>query len=379
MVIGTYLLGVITMAPILFLLVKGSEESRFVVVTTFTTTTTTGTGDAFSGRDPEPRFPDKFNKNPEKTIWIYMTEEDSESKLVQRCVETVEKNKGTFQKVVVKEDTIAEYLHPLWLPRGWDSLQDSVMKKRIAMAALVAVYGGIALETTVVLLKPLDDLWNKIDPSVVPSGVVKQALVFWNIDTAGQHHDFKHGVSSWCFMARRDSGIFRRYLQEIKFRFMGRIHEVQGESDQVRVLQGILDPILFDHMHNKLTSEGYRTCPTSDTVCTWQDRVKKELSADREVVVVEKVLQTHASPDVLAALEGTTLPTPHGVPAVKSLYDWAKGASPPEFVALPPDGGGWLKTQSDVDKAIYDESATLNHDANIFLLLFRLVLKDEKY
>jgi len=113
--------------------------------------------------------PPMYGKVREMTIWSYWYDPahcpNSENckipDAIQLCRESIEKNKGSFDFHLVHMDTARNFVSMMELPLRWHRLQP-VRQKEALMNALLARYGGVALDLSVVLLRPLDDLWREL-------------------------------------------------------------------------------------------------------------------------------------------------------------------------------------------------------------------------
>lgn len=114
-------------------------------------------------------MPKMFGKVREKTIWSYWYDPvDCPSSnnckmpdLIKLCAEVIELNKGTFDFHIVYMDTVRNWVSMLELPLQWQHLQP-VRQKEALMNSLLARYGGVALDLSTVLLRPLDTMWNEM-------------------------------------------------------------------------------------------------------------------------------------------------------------------------------------------------------------------------
>jgi len=151
--------------------------------------------------------PEMYGKVKEKTIWSYWYHKTScaSSKNcaypahIQLCIETVEINKGTFDYKVMHIDDVPKYVSMFELPFRWKQL-DPAQQKDALMNALLARYGGVAMDISTVLLRPLDDHWNEM--------VDKEAtakMYMYRLNSVPWRHP--EVTATWFIMSRRE-GIF---------------------------------------------------------------------------------------------------------------------------------------------------------------------------
>jgi hypothetical protein len=148
----------------------------------------------------------------EKTIWSYWydpeecpsSEQCEYPLLVQLCVETVQKNKGSFDHVVVHRDEVDKYVSRMDLPFRWNDLKP-MQQKDALMNALLARYGGVALDISALLLRPIDDYWEEM---------VRKAATFRGYMYRLNGQPWRHAeVSSVWFLMSRREGIFSQAVQ----------------------------------------------------------------------------------------------------------------------------------------------------------------------
>merc|ERR1712232_960555 len=103
-------------------------------------------------------------------------------------------------------------------------------KKDVVMGALLAAYGGVAADGTSIIFKNITDWWDDL---------VKQRITF-----RGYRYLWGETVD-WFWMARRDSGVFRRYVSDVTLRMGQNLEGSAIPGDTYRALaSGSLDPIL---------------------------------------------------------------------------------------------------------------------------------------
>jgi hypothetical protein len=156
---------------------------------------------------PGHREPEMYGMVREKTLWAYWHSEDlcpssASCKLpahLQLCVESIEKNKGDFDFKLIHRDEVGRYVNWYELPFRWRDLQPAHQKDSL-MNALLARYGGVAMDVSTVLLRPLDEYWDEM---------VEQRAAFLGYMYRLNGMPWRHAevMAVWFLMARRE-GVF---------------------------------------------------------------------------------------------------------------------------------------------------------------------------
>jgi len=156
---------------------------------------------------PVYRLPEMYGKVPEKTIWSYWydpvqcpsSERCTMPPFVQLCTESVLKNRGGFEYKIIRRDEIVKYVSRTELPLHFSSLRPAIQKDAL-MNALLARYGGVAMDITSILLRPLDEYWDEM---------VQNSATFWGYmyRMTGQQWGNSEVTAVWFLMSRRE-GIF---------------------------------------------------------------------------------------------------------------------------------------------------------------------------
>mmetsp|Transcript_56352 Transcript_56352/g.108718 ORF Transcript_56352/g.108718 Transcript_56352/m.108718 type:complete len:483 (+) Transcript_56352:62-1510(+) len=151
--------------------------------------------------------PEMYSMVPEKTIWSYWFHKEHCTSStnctlpahVQLCMETVIKNKGSFSYKLLHIDEVEQYVSMYDLPFQWPVLSPQHQKDSL-MNALLARYGGVALDISTILLRPLDDYWEEL---------VNKNLTFRGYMYRINGMPWRHPEDSavWFLMSRRE-GIF---------------------------------------------------------------------------------------------------------------------------------------------------------------------------
>jgi len=152
-------------------------------------------------------MPEMFGKVREKTIWSFWHDPEhcpssSNCRMpahLKLCIQSVHRNRGTFDHRVLHLDDARRYVNLLELPLHWYFLQP-VQQKESLMNALLARYGGVALDISTVLLHPLDAYWDEM---------VLQEATFrgFMYRTNGRPWERPEATAPWFLMSRRE-GVF---------------------------------------------------------------------------------------------------------------------------------------------------------------------------
>lgn len=143
----------------------------------------------------------------EKTIWSYWYDPvdcpTSESctlpAAIELCATSIRKNRGEFDFHILHMDTVRNFVNTMELPLQWQLLHP-VQQKEVLMNALLARYGGVALDLTTVLLRPLDELWGDL---VLHQATFRGYMYRVN----GNPWEEPEATATWFMMSRRE-GIF---------------------------------------------------------------------------------------------------------------------------------------------------------------------------
>jgi hypothetical protein len=114
-------------------------------------------------------------------------------------METMEKNRGGFDFRLVHRDEVSQYVSWYELPFRWTDLEPAQQKDSL-MNALLARYGGVAMDVSTILLRPLDEYWDEM---------VEQKAAYWGYMYRVNGLPWRHAEVSvvWFMMARRE-GVF---------------------------------------------------------------------------------------------------------------------------------------------------------------------------
>jgi len=161
---------------------------------------------AITGQEAH-QLPEMYGKVREKTIWSYWYDpEDCPSSkhcvlptVIQLCAESIQRNRGSFEYRIVHRDEVDKYVNRMELPLRWEALQPAQQKDSL-MNALLARYGGVAMDISTVLLRPLDRHWDEM----VAFGAAFRGYVYRLNGRPWRHAEV---AVVWFLMARRE-GLF---------------------------------------------------------------------------------------------------------------------------------------------------------------------------
>mmetsp|Transcript_58750 Transcript_58750/g.182498 ORF Transcript_58750/g.182498 Transcript_58750/m.182498 type:complete len:349 (+) Transcript_58750:40-1086(+) len=111
--------------------------------------------------------PSMYGRVGEKTIWSYWYDAEAcpSSKRcalpadVELCFAGIRRNRGEFDHRLLHMDEVALYVSDLELPRMWGYLRRE-LQTRSLMNALLARYGGVAIDSHACLKQPIDAYWR---------------------------------------------------------------------------------------------------------------------------------------------------------------------------------------------------------------------------
>jgi len=150
------------------------------------------------------QLPWMYGKVKEKTIWSYWYDpEDCPDSLhcklpgreeLSRI--SIEVNRGTFYHRLLRKDEVDLYVSKYELPVHWEAMP-AAQQRDALMVALLARYGGVALDLSVVLLRPLDAAWD----FMLASEATFQGYMY---RLNGEHWSRPESTAPFLMMSRRD-------------------------------------------------------------------------------------------------------------------------------------------------------------------------------
>lgn len=159
------------------------------------------------------KLPMMYGHIGEKSIWAFWY--DSEHcpfstrchmpAYIQLCLTTIRKHAGGFTLRLLHADTVDQYVSMTELPLRWSSLEFA-QRRDTLMNALLARYGGVALDVSTVLFRPLDDYWDEM----IKSGATFRGYMY---RLNGRSWALPEACGPWFLMSRRE-GIFSTAVRD---------------------------------------------------------------------------------------------------------------------------------------------------------------------
>lgn len=161
----------------------------------------------FSTGKPGHQFPKMYGQVKEKTIWSFWSDAENcpyKARCVMPpyallCAETVQRHRGGFDYRFLHLDDVQDYVSMAELPLHWYKLQPKQQQESL-FNALLARYGGVALDVGTILFRPLDDHW---DAMVLANATFRGYMYRMN----GQSWSQPESTATWFMMSRRE-GLF---------------------------------------------------------------------------------------------------------------------------------------------------------------------------
>ena len=101
-------------------------------------------------------------------FWGYWHDPDSVPGIVNECFISWRRNYPTYSIIIVNSNTISKYIKRDELPRKFDKIKEHQMRSDFIRLALLKKYGGIWLDATILMMKPIAPIWldHKYDLAV---------------------------------------------------------------------------------------------------------------------------------------------------------------------------------------------------------------------
>eukprot|EP00435_Cladocopium_sp_Y103_P062921 s76_g24.t1 len=209
----------------------------------------------------EPGYPPKYGKIPEKTIWFYYDKgfNPMPNRLVDLCIQSFCVNNPDWNFEFISDDNVLEYVSAEMLPMAYWTWKTGANKKDMVMANLLAIYGGVAADSTILNFRSLNVLWDHM----LRDGA--DAVIYWYRLT--EPWAPVDSAAAWFFMARRDTGIFRRYARDIRSHFGDAELDVSrvGGDPYLAFATGSLEPIMTE------INSSLPLCMNDPTRISWDD------------------------------------------------------------------------------------------------------------
>jgi len=160
---------------------------------------------------PVSLFPAKMRDVPEKVVWMFW-DKPKIPPLVEMCRETFEMKNPGWKVIVVHPKNIFDYLYRTDLPELWEKFARPAHQSDAARVSLLCRYGGVYTDATVVCLKPLDEIWEKL------SGEKR----FWGFMYEGRPKNHRERMCCWFMAAKKPFHVMYEWKQEIHRLMSGR-------------------------------------------------------------------------------------------------------------------------------------------------------------
>jgi hypothetical protein len=132
-----------------------------------------------------------------KKVWAYWDDDSELPILEQKCLSTWEKNLDpSWEITLVRRSNVTDYLDKSELPINFEKLDKPQRRSDATRLALLAKYGGVYLDCTVILRENLD--W------------VEETMNKKKISFMAETHDPKERIHSVWFMAAMPDSVFMK-------------------------------------------------------------------------------------------------------------------------------------------------------------------------
>ncbi|MFD1771634.1 capsular polysaccharide synthesis protein [Sphingobacterium suaedae] len=208
-------------------------------------------------------FKAKVVFDTDKIIWQYWGQGFADGTLpevVRTCVASVDVNKDDYHIVRLDDNNISDYL----------DLPSFVLKKRynpeftrtffsdLLRVCLLNTYGGVWLDATILLTKPLPSYWQQLDYFVFQRDDTVIEKQFWEHSYAyywGWNKRFRVRMLNSILVAKKGTPVIRALQDLLLYYWKGQ--------------ESILNYFFFQILYNVLleSNGNYKTCPlVSDTL-----------------------------------------------------------------------------------------------------------------
>lgn len=159
------------------------------------------------------KLPKMYGRVIEKTIWLFRHDREhcpssARCKMpayMQLCLDTIRRHKGSFDIRILHSDTVDQYVSMTELPLHWSAL-DPRQQRDGLMHALLARYGGVALDISTILFRPFDEFWD----AMVSAGATFRGYMY---RLNGQPWGLPESSATWFLMSRRE-GLFSTVVRD---------------------------------------------------------------------------------------------------------------------------------------------------------------------
>ncbi|EKY3195467.1 capsular polysaccharide synthesis protein [Cronobacter turicensis] len=157
---------------------------------------------------PEPVAP--FPQSQSRIIWIcWFQGLNNAPELVKRCIESVKKNTPNAKTIILNDDNIADYLTlPEFIIAKYEAgLINKALYSDIVRCSLLYLYGGVWIDATVFLVRPL------------PESFYEHSFSSLRFDNAGQDSTISQGYWTTYLFAARQGNTLVKFVRDILYRY----------------------------------------------------------------------------------------------------------------------------------------------------------------
>lgn len=148
----------------------------------------------------------------ERTIWAYWAQGYGQMpEFFKLCVDTWRHHNPDWDVRVLERNNLYEFLSEADLPNRFNHMLSHQIASDAIRLALLARYGGVWLDVSVLLNEPLDDLcWNQIEEGEV------DAAAFFHPHYGTEALQGKDFIESWFLATRQGNPFFIRWRDLLK-------------------------------------------------------------------------------------------------------------------------------------------------------------------
>ena len=101
-------------------------------------------------------------------FWAYWHDPDNVPAIVNECFISWRRHYPTYSIIILNNNTISKFIRRDELPRKFDKIKEHQMRSDFIRLALLKKYGGIWLDASILMMKPIAPIWldHKYDLAV---------------------------------------------------------------------------------------------------------------------------------------------------------------------------------------------------------------------
>ena len=107
--------------------------------------------------DTDIKEENKYPRIPH-IIWAFWNNPNTTPSLVNECFISWRRNNPTYSIIIVNDNTIFKFIDRNDLPVKFESIKSEQMKSDFIRLALLKRYGGIWIDASILMKKPLDKI-----------------------------------------------------------------------------------------------------------------------------------------------------------------------------------------------------------------------------